>query len=128
MSAGLVGALSAAGMFLATVGLYAVIAYVVNRRTREMGVRMALGAQTADVQRLVLGYAIKLTLAGSVIGVCAALAVNRLMAGSLYGVKPNDPITLAAACSAILLTALMACYAPARRASNVDPMVALRSE
>ncbi len=128
MSAGLVGALGLAGMFLAAVGLYGVIAWLVSQRTHEMGVRMALGAQPGQVRRLVLGHALKLAAVGMLIGVVAALGLTRLMASFLYGVKTTDPLTFAAACCLIFMIALAAGYSPARRASRVDPMVALRCE
>jgi ABC-type antimicrobial peptide transport system permease subunit len=126
MAASLVGSLSLLGMFLASVGLYGVVAYLVNRRTHEIGIRMALGAGRKEVLKLVLRQGISLVQVGAFIGIALAFATTRFMASMLYGVSPVDPVALFG--SALLAGAVtfVACYIPARRATKVDPMVALR--
>jgi predicted permease len=113
---------------LTVLGTYGVIAYSVVQRTREIGVRMALGATPANVLRLVLLEACRLLVIGIVIGLVGALAATRLLGGLLYGVRPNDPLTFFLVFGAMISAALMASYMPARRATKVDPMVALRCE
>ena len=124
----LLGAFAALAVILAGVGIYGVVAYTASQSTHEIGIRMALGGQRRDVLRLIMAEAAKLTAAGIVIGIIGALALTRLMAGLLFGVKPGDPAILAAVASLLALVALAACYIPARRATQVDPMVALRCE
>jgi putative ABC transport system permease protein len=110
------------------VGLYGVIAYSLAQRTREIGIRVALGANRASVLLLVVGHGLKLTLIGSLIGLVAAFAVTRLIQSFLFGISATDPVTFAAARLLLVTIACLACYLPARSASRVDPMDALRYE
>jgi len=125
---GLLGSLSILGMFLAAVGLYAAVAYLVNRRTHELGIRMALGARRGDVLRLVLMQGLRLSGAGAAVGLAGAFAASRLMSRFIYGIAPTDPLSYVASIVVAISVALLACYFPARRATKVDPMVALRYE
>jgi predicted permease len=119
---------AAVALLLGIVGIYAVIAYIAAQRTREIGIRMALGAQPGDVSRLFLRQGLVLTGIGAVLGIAAALALTRLMSALLFGVGPMDPATYGAVSGGLVVTALLASYLPARRASRVDPVVALRSD
>jgi predicted permease len=113
---------------LAALGLYGVLSYVVARRTREIGIRMALGGQRADILRLVLGQGAQLTVIGGAVGIVAALALARLMSSLLFGVSANDPLTFVGVAVLLGIVSGAACYIPARRAVRVDPIVALRYE
>ncbi|CAN5539390.1 ABC transporter permease [soil metagenome] len=124
----LLGVFGGTALLLAVLGIYGVTAYSVARRTQEIGVRVALGAQRTDVLRMVVGQALALAAAGVGIGLLAALALTRVMRSLLYGVSPMDPLTLAAVPLFLIGLAALAAYLPALRASRVDPMVALRSE
>jgi predicted permease len=115
-------------LVLACIGLYGLLSYEVARRTREIGIRMALGAQRDHLLKLVVRQGIALAIVGAAVGAAVALAVTRYLAGLLYGVKPMDPLTFVAVAAVLLLVALAACYIPALRATRVDPMVALRHE
>ena len=124
----LLGSFAAAALILAAIGLYGVIAFGVTQRTREIGVRVALGAQQRDILRLVMQRGMLLIGTGLAIGIAAALALGRVVAGLLYGVTPTDPATLLAVALFLAAVAMLATYLPARRAARVDPMVALRAE
>ena len=124
----LLGAFAAVALVLAGVGIYGVMSYSVSRRTHEIGIRMALGAQGRDVLRLVVFQGITHALVGVAVGLAGALGLSRLMAGLLYGTQPNDPATFGAVVLGLSSLAILASYIPARRAAKVDPMVALRYE
>ena len=124
----LLGIFSAIALVLATAGIYGVMAYFVTQRTREIGIRMALGAQWPDVLKLIMRSGMLLVAVGLIIGLLGALALTRLMTTLLFEVSPTDPITFGAVALCLIVAALLACYVPARRATRVDPLIALRYE
>src|SRR5262249_36584081 len=115
-------------LLLAAVGIYGVLSYLVTLRTREIGIRMSLGANHAHVMRMVLGQGFRLAVLGFVLGIAGALAARSVLASSLHNVQPHDPGLFGLTVGFLALIALLACYIPARRAAHVDPMVALRHE
>ena len=124
----LLGLFAGIALLLATIGIYGSISYSTRQRTNEIGVRIALGAQSHDVLWLIVGQGVGLALVGVVVGLIAALLLTRAIKGFLFGVGPNDPLTFLAISALLLFTALIASLIPARRATKVDPLVALRSE
>src|SRR6266851_1424507 len=124
----LLGVFATLALLLASIGIYGVLSYMVGQRTREIGVRMALGAQRVDVLQMVLRDGARMTVIGIIIGIAAAIALTRLMSGMLFGVKPFDPATFVSVSVLLSLVALFACYMPARKAMKVDPMEALRQQ
>lgn len=124
----LLGVFASVGLILVAVGVYSVIAYTVSRQTREIGIRMALGASRRDVLRMVSLMGLRLIAIGAAIGLFASFGVTRVIANQLSGISPHDPLTLIAVVAVMALVGIAACYFPAQRASRVDPMVALRVE
>lgn len=124
----LLGMFSGLALLLAAIGIYGVLSYAVALRTREIGIRLALGAQRSDVLRLILGQGVRLAAVGVTLGLLTSLALTRLMSTLLFSVSANDPLTFASVALVLAIVALTACYIPARRAMRVDPMIALRYE
>ncbi len=124
----LIGVFAVTALLLAAAGLYAVIAYLVSQRTREIGIRLALGATPRHILRLMMGQGMRLTLIGVAIGLVGAIAITRLMRSLLFAVAPTDLMTFGISSIVLIVVALLACFIPARRATKVDPLVALRYE
>lgn len=118
----------ALALLLAAIGIYGVLSYSVTARTREMGIRLTQGAQSRDLLKLVVGQGMTLTLVGSVVGIGASYALTRVLRGLLFGVSATDPATFVAIPVLLASVALLACWVPARRATRMNPMVALRYE
>ncbi len=124
----ILSAFAAAALLMASLGIYGVISYLVGQRTHELGIRLSLGATRWDILRLVLGDGMKMTITGVAIGLFAAFGLTRLMTKMLFGVSATDPATFVLISVLLMFVALLACYIPARRATKVDPLVALRIE
>jgi putative ABC transport system permease protein len=124
----LLGGFAALALILALTGVYGVMSFVTRQRTHEIGIRVALGAKTSDVARLVLGHGFRIAMIGTLIGAAAAFALTRLMSSLLFGVAASDPLTFVVVMFLLPAVALLACYLPARRATRIDPLIALRHE
>jgi predicted permease len=124
----LLGVFALLALLLASIGIYGVLSYMVGQRTKEIGVRMALGAQKFDVLRMVMKDGARMTFIGVILGFVGALVLTRLMRTMLYGVRPTDPLTFISVAALLCIIAMLACYVPARRAMRVDPMEALRHQ
>jgi ABC-type antimicrobial peptide transport system permease subunit len=124
----LLTAFSALSLTLVAIGLYGLLSYLVTQQRREIGVRIALGAVPRSIQRLVLGHGTRLVVAGSVLGLIGALVLKRLLGSLVFGVSAGDPASLMGALLVLAAVALFACFLPARRASRIDPIIALREE
>ncbi|MCU1257980.1 MAG: hypothetical protein JWO80_865 [Bryobacterales bacterium] len=124
----LIAVFAAVGLVLVSLGVYSVIAYTVSRQTNEIGIRMALGARESNVFRMVLGMGLRLIVTGAIVGSAASFAVTRLLESQLWGVSPYDPLTLICVLAVVAIVGLVACFFPAKRATRIDPMLALRHE
>jgi ABC-type antimicrobial peptide transport system permease subunit len=124
----LIGGFGLTALALSAIGIFGVISFSVAQRTSEFGIRLALGALPAQLLRMILGEGLRLTLAGIALGVAGSIALTRLISNLLFGVTPTDPITFVFVCMVLVLCALAASFVPARRATALDPTVALRSE
>ena len=123
-----IGLFAVTALLLSALGIYGVISHLVTERTREIGIRLALGANRRTILEMLIGQCLALTTLGLCVGLAGAAAVARLMAGTLYGVRPTDPLTFLSVAGVLAIVALLACYIPARRAMRVDPMTTLRQE
>jgi putative ABC transport system permease protein len=128
LNLGLLGGFAVLALVLAVIGLYGLLSFTVTQRQREIGVRMALGAQQFEVLNLVVGQGMRLVLTGAFIGLLGSFALTRVLASVLFKVAPTDPLTFVTVTLSLCVVALLACYIPARRATKIDPMVALRYE
>jgi putative ABC transport system permease protein len=128
VGAAILGSFGSLALLLASIGLYGMMAYAVTQRTFEIGLRRALGAQNLDVFKLVLSQGMALVIGGLAVGIVASLAAARVMASMLYGISATDPVVMSLAASLLALVALAACYLPARRATRIDPIIALHYE
>jgi putative ABC transport system permease protein len=128
MGAALLAVFGGLALVLAIIGVYGVLSYSVNQQTREIGIRMAMGAQPGRVLQLVVGQGMRLAGAGLLLGLLVAFAAMRLLESLLFGVSSHDPLTFGAVSLVLALAAVLACYIPARRATKVDPIIALRYE
>jgi putative ABC transport system permease protein len=124
----LMGLFAAVALMLTVVGIYGVISYSVSQRTREFGIRMALGAESRSVLRMVIYQGMKVTVVGLGLGLVGSLALARVLESLVFEVSPTDPVILASVVISLLAVAILACVVPARRATRVDPLIALRSE
>jgi len=124
----MMGIFATVALILAAIGIYGMMAFAVTQRTQEIGIRMAMGARSADVLKLVVKNGMSLATIGIIAGLAGSIGITRLMASLLFNVSPTDIVTFGLVTSLLLLVALVACYIPARRATRVDPLVALRYE